>query len=299
MGKGVVVFDSVTKRFGEVTALDKISFTLRRGLNFLVGPNGSGKSTAINIMLGLMKQDAGFVEVMGEEPRKVVEKGLVGALPEKYHFYDFMTGVEYLSLVAEIKGASRDDVKELIDALSLGDYVNKVIRGYSKGTLQKVAIVQALLGDPPLLILDEPFANLDFWTSRKLIDILRDKAKKNVSVVLSTHALSHIKGLNGYAVVVRKGRIVKVGYADEVLGKLWRTAVVKTSEPEKIVNRLVKLGLKARLSKRGLVVVVLEDEEERTKLWETVKDLGLLESVEISYGVLDEDEAFDMVMQVD
>jgi len=215
-GKIMIEIQNLTKSYGQIKAVDDISFTVEKGevLGFL-GPNGAGKSTTMNIIAGFIPSTEGTVKVCGydimENPAEVKKK--IGYLPEQPPLYMDMTVSEYLSFVADLKLVSRkqkksqiDDVMELV---KLADVRGRLIKNLSKGYKQRVGLGQALLGNPEVLVLDEPTVGLDpkqIIEIRKLIKALG----KQHTIILSSHILPEVSAVCERVVIINKGKIAAI-----------------------------------------------------------------------------------------
>lgn len=199
----------LTKLFGDEMAVKNLNFELSDGevLGF-VGPNGAGKSTTINAMLGFIKPSSGSVEMfdmdINEQPRKV--KNRIGVVPEDYELYENRTGVEHIQMSARAKGEDVDSQK-LVDKVGLTeDESRRSVSGYSTGMKQRLILGMALIGDPDLLILDEPGNGLDPNGIRKLQEIINQVSDDGVSVFFSSHILSNIETVCDKIVVLNRGQ---------------------------------------------------------------------------------------------
>jgi ABC-2 type transport system ATP-binding protein len=205
---------NLTKRYRDLIAVDDVSFDVAKGeiLGFL-GRNGAGKTTTMRILTGCLPATSGTAKIAGfdvfEKPLEV--KRRVGYLPESPPLYPDMTVHGYLKFVAEIKGLKGDRIKSELERVanltSIGAVMDRVIANLSKGFRQRVGLAQALLGDPEVLILDEPTVGLDPIQVREFRDLIRSLAGKH-TVVLSTHILSEITATCQKALVIRQGRVV-------------------------------------------------------------------------------------------
>ncbi len=208
---------NLTKVYGSIVALDNVSFNVRKGeiLGFL-GPNGAGKTTAMNIITGYLPSTSGTVLVQGhdimEEPKDV--KRLVGYLPEQPPLYTDMTVKEYLNFICDLKGVElrkrKSQLDDIMYLVKIGDMRKRLIKNLSKGYRQRVGLAQALVGDPPVLILDEPTVGLDpkqIIEIRKLIMALG----RDHTVILSTHILSEVSAVCSDVIIINKGKIAAAG----------------------------------------------------------------------------------------
>ena len=220
----VVRLEHLTKRYGNLTALDDVSLSIGRGeIVGLLGPNGAGKSTMMNILTGYLSSTAGRVLVDGVDilADPAGAKRSIGYLPEQPPLYQDMTVREYLSFVYGLKGCTLPKEAHLNDveqAVRIREVDGRLIRNLSKGYRQRVGIAQALVGDPPLLIFDEPTVGLDPKQIIEIRNLLRTLGR-NHTVILSTHILSEVQAVCERIVVIDRGRVI----ADERTEDLSRT----------------------------------------------------------------------------
>lgn len=216
---------NLTKRYGQNLALDRVSFKIEEGtiVGFL-GPNGAGKSTAMNIITGYLSATSGEVTVSGkntlEEPNEV--KKMIGYLPELPPLYMDMTVKEYLNFMYELKKAKlprEKHLKEICQLVKIENVYNRLIGNLSKGYKQRVGIAQALIGNPPVLILDEPTVGLDPKQVVEIRDLIRHLAKDH-TVILSSHILSEIRAVCDRVLIIRKGRFVVCDTPEDLEEKL-------------------------------------------------------------------------------
>ena len=209
----MIEINGITKRYGSKLAADHVSFTVGAGeiMGFL-GPNGAGKSTTMNILTGYLSATEGTAKIDGidifENP--IEAKSKIGFLPEQPPLYQDLTVNEYLNFVYDLKKPRMDrekHLKEICDVVKISDVRGRVIGNLSKGYRQRVGIAQALIGNPPVLIFDEPTVGLD---PKQIIEIrnLIKKLGKEHTIILSTHILSEVQAICDRIVVINKGRIV-------------------------------------------------------------------------------------------
>lgn len=213
---------NLCKNYGNHTALNNVSFTLQSGKVYgLLGPNGAGKSTTMNIVTGYLGPSSGSVIVDGhdlyEEPQKA--RSCIGYLPEIPPLYEEMTVEEYLQTAAELKGIAaavrRQERNRVMNELALNDRRHTLIRFLSKGYRQRVGIAQALLGDPQIIILDEPTVGLDPVQVQEFRDLIR-RLGENHTVILSSHILQEISAVCDEIMILKKGEIIAEGSAAEL-----------------------------------------------------------------------------------
>lgn len=209
----MVKVENLVKRFGNTYALNGVSFEIGKGeIVGLLGPNGAGKSTAMNILTGYLSSTSGSVSVGGidliEDP--IEAKKLIGFLPEQPPVYPEMTVDEYLNFVYELKGCELDraaHIDEIVKVTKLGEVRHRLIANLSKGNKQRVGIAQALMGDPKVLIFDEPTVGLDPKQILAVRNLLRTLAK-NHTVILSTHILAEVQAVCERVIIINKGKII-------------------------------------------------------------------------------------------
>jgi ABC-2 type transport system ATP-binding protein len=205
----------LTKRYGGLLALDRVDFPVRRGeiLGYL-GPNGSGKSTTVNAVVGLIDPSAGGLWLdgvhMSDDP--VAYKRRIGYVPEEPHLYTHLTATEYLTLAGRLRGLAEQTltkrVRELLHLLLLWDSRYSTMAAYSKGMRQRVLLAAALLHNPDVLVLDEPFSGLDVTAGLLFRTLLRLFVAGNRMVLFSTHRFDMVEQLCSRVVILSGGRIV-------------------------------------------------------------------------------------------
>lgn len=212
----------LTKRFGDKTALDDVSLTLDAGVHALLGPNGAGKSTLINILTDSIERDKGEVLYNDYEITSLGAKyrELLGYMPQQQRLYDNYTAEEFLKYMAAVKGIApaqaREQIAELLKVVNLWEVRRKKVGGFSGGMKQRVLLAQALLGEPRILILDEPTAGLDPSERINIRNYIATVAQKMI-VLFATHAVSDIECIAKDVIMIRDGRICKTGTPMELI----------------------------------------------------------------------------------
>jgi ABC-2 type transport system ATP-binding protein len=228
----MISVEHLTKHYGRFTAVDNVSFTAATGrVTGFLGPNGAGKSTTMRIMVGLTRPTTGHVTISGRDYRELVNPGLeVGVLLDASAHHAGRTGREILAIAAQTMGLPRARVAETLARVGLTeDEAERRVRNYSLGMRQRLGIATALIGDPQVLVLDEPANGLDPAGIRWMRDLLRGFADDGGTVLLSSHLLHEIEVIADDLVVIGQGRIVAQGSKTELLaaaGTLVRTADV-------------------------------------------------------------------------
>jgi Cu-processing system ATP-binding protein len=207
----------LTRRFGDFTALDAVSFDMAPGERVaLLGHNGAGKSTMMKIILGLLPATSGRVEVCGAAPGSARARGEVAYLPENVAFHPALTGAEMLAHYLALRGEGRHQVMALLDRVGLAHAAHRRIGTYSKGMRQRVGLAQALIGKPRLLVLDEPTSGLDPISRREFYGLLDALSAEGASILLSSHALTEVEARTDRILILSKGRKVAEGSLDSL-----------------------------------------------------------------------------------
>jgi ABC-2 type transport system ATP-binding protein len=240
----MITIDSLTKKYGAYTAVEAISFTARPGrVTGFLGPNGAGKSTTMRIIVGLTPATSGSVTIGGRRYRDLPNPGLeVGVLLDASAQHAGRTGREILTIAQQTMGLPATRVRDMIDLVSLtGAEADRRVGNYSLGMRQRLGIATALIGDPEVLILDEPANGLDPAGIRWMRDLLRDYANRGGTVLLSSHLLHEIEVIADDIVVIGNGRIVSQGTKTELLQAAG--TVVRAAEPGELERALTAWGL--------------------------------------------------------
>ena len=259
--------DGVTKRYGDFTAVNDLSFAARRGkiLGFL-GPNGAGKTSTIRMVLGLVEPTTGSIDVLGASDARAVRER-VGFLPEERGLYRRMTPIDAITFFGGLKGLSRAEGRRrasvMLEAQGLGHAAKRQIRHLSKGMAQKVQLLSAIVHEPELVILDEPFSGLDPVNQQALEQVIRDLAARGATVIFSTHVMQHAERLCDHVVLLAKGRKVFDGSVAQARGHAPRALVLEGALDESTVAGLP-----------GVAGVTIEDAEDGHRRFTAALDKG-------------------------
>jgi len=246
--------DHVTKRYGRERVVDDLTFTVAPGrVTGFLGPNGAGKSTTMKILLDLARADSGHASVGGTRYRDLGDPArTVGVVLEPNAFHPGRSGRDHLRVLADAAGIAPARVEELLGAVGLAHAADRRVGAYSLGMRQRLGIAAALLGDPPVLVLDEPGNGLDPQGIRWLRDLLRDRAAAGATVFVSSHLLSEVEHLADEVVVLSNGRLVATG----ALATLQqRGTSVRTPEPARLTRLLTSSGASVGAGSDGALVV--------------------------------------------
>lgn len=290
----VVAIGSATKRYGRLVALDNVSLDLRPGEAVaLIGHNGAGKTTLMKLVLGLIRPSDGTVRVLGEDPagsRGAQGRRRVGFLPESVAFHGAMTGAELLAFYARLKGAPRSANAALIERVGLAAAAGRRVATYSKGMCQRLGLAQALIGEPNLLLLDEPNSGLDPESRAQVFGTIDDMRRQGATILLSTHALAEIERRVERVALLHHGRLLALGSLAELRNELALAVTVRLTVRACTTDAVLSVtSAYARPIERGQSSLVLAiDPVDKPRL---VHDLGRLgpslEDLEIETPGLD------------
>lgn len=197
-----------------IRGIEGVSFSVPRGAVFaLLGHNGAGKTTTINCILDLVHPDRGEVSIMGEDHRRCASRARVGYLPERPYFFEHLSGHELLSFYADLLGLPRERraarIKDVLECTGMAAAAGRRLKKLSKGMLQRIGLAQALLGEPDLLILDEPMSGLDPMGRREVRELLRELKARGKTIILSSHIVPDVEALADSVGILREGRLVE------------------------------------------------------------------------------------------
>ncbi len=217
--------DHLTKRYGEKTAVNDLSLHIKPGEIYgFIGHNGAGKTTTIKSCAGILAFDEGEISVGGVSIRQdpIACKKMMAYIPDNPDLYTFLSGVKYLNFVADMYGVDKARREERIamyaDMLELTDDLAQPVSAYSHGMKQKLAIISALIHEPKLIIMDEPFVGLDPKATHILKGVMRDICNAGGAIFFSTHVLEVAEKLCDRVAIIRQGRLVANGTMEEVSG---------------------------------------------------------------------------------
>ncbi|MBX9625931.1 MAG: ABC transporter ATP-binding protein [Gemmataceae bacterium] len=217
----IITFDGVSKWYGNVIGLNKLTLHVPPGVTGLLGPNGAGKSTLLQLATGQLRPSQGVVRVLGQEVWD--NPGLntrVGLCPEQDAFYEWMTGHDFVRTCARLGGMGRGEARDAADRamgrVGMTENMNRAVRGYSKGMRQRTKLAQALVHEPRVLFLDEPLTGTDPVARRDMIEVIRELAAGGASVLVSSHVLHEVQSLTQRIVLLHRGRLVAEGQVREI-----------------------------------------------------------------------------------
>jgi ABC-2 type transport system ATP-binding protein len=220
-GPPVIEAGQLSKWYGQVIGLNDVTVAVPPGITGLLGPNGAGKSTFMKLITGQLKPSKGSVTVLGKPIWGTPELYFrIGFCPEQDAFYERMTGVQWVTALVRLNGldehAAAEAARTALERVDLLDAADKRIGAYSKGMRQRVKLAQAIVHDPPLLILDEPLAGMDPVARRRTIKMIKDWARAGKSVVVSSHILHEIESMTSNILLINNGRILAEGNIHQI-----------------------------------------------------------------------------------
>ncbi|MFJ9392646.1 ABC transporter ATP-binding protein [Nocardioides sp. NPDC101246] len=269
----MIQIDALSKRYGRFTAVDNVTFTAEPGrVTGFLGPNGAGKSTTMRILVGLTDPSSGSAHLLGRHFSQLPNPGReVGVLLDASAQHGGRTGREILTLAARTMGLAKSSVAETLDRVSLTEEeAGRRVRNYSLGMRQRLGIATALIGDPEVLILDEPANGLDPAGIRWMRDLLRGFADDGGTVLLSSHLLHEIEVIADDIVVIGNGRIVAQGTKQELLSS--GETYARSSDPTSLGRALQRAGFTAELTTEGAVL----SDADLTTVGQIAFDTGLV-----------------------
>jgi ABC-2 type transport system ATP-binding protein len=259
----VIEVERLTKRFGSTLAVDDLSFSVAPGtITGFLGPNGAGKSTTMRAILGLVLPTSGNTTVLGRRYRELeMPLQRVGALLETFDAHPGRSGRNHLRVLAVAGGIPRSRVDEVLALVDLGAAGKRRVKGYSLGMRQRLGLAAALLGDPEVLVLDEPANGLDPQGIRWLRDFLRSLASEGRTILISSHVLAEVAQTVDDVVIIHRGKLVRHAAIAEVEALAAGSTTVRSPHADRLLELLVSAGLDARSVGEGRLEVMAPPEQ--------------------------------------
>ena len=214
--ENILEVSQLSKTFGRKQAVDHISFQVQRGQIFgLLGPNGSGKSTTLGMILTLLKRDSGSVKLFGSEDL-VGQINKLGVLLESASYYPSLSGKQNLKISCQIKGVDPAEIPVVMEKVGLGDELSEKVKNYSLGMKQRLSVASVLLGDPDMMVFDEPTNGLDPQGIADMRNLLLNLAKEGKTILIASHLLNEMERVCSHAAILKKGKILEQGVLKEI-----------------------------------------------------------------------------------
>jgi ABC-type multidrug transport system ATPase subunit len=217
MSLPVLSINKLTKKYGNITALDEVSFDVPAGSIFgLLGPNGSGKTTTLGIVMDILKQTSGSFQFSGMMPTADTRKN-IGTLLETPNFYHYLSAQKNLEIAAAIKGRGKNDIGAALEKVNLAHRKDSKFSTYSLGMKQRLAIASCLLGNPDLLVFDEPTNGLDPEGIAEIRTLILRLAQEGKTIIMASHLLDEVEKVCTHVAILKKGKLITAGAVDDVL----------------------------------------------------------------------------------
>jgi ABC-2 type transport system ATP-binding protein len=254
----VIEVEGLSKKFGSTLAVDDLTFSVEPGkITGFLGPNGAGKSTTMRAILGLVRPTSGTTTVLGKRYSELDEPARrVGALLETFDAHPGRSGRNHLRVLALAAGIPRSRVDEVLGLVDLRDAGKRRVKGYSLGMRQRLGLAAALLGDPEVLVLDEPANGLDPQGMRWLRDFLRSLAGEGRTILISSHVLAEVAQTVDEVVIVHRGKLVQHAAMGEVEAMTAGSTTVRSPSADRLAALLADGGIEAMATGDGRLAVV-------------------------------------------
>ncbi|WP_211255066.1 ABC transporter ATP-binding protein [Palaeococcus ferrophilus] len=213
----IIKAENLHKYFGPIKALRGVTVEVPEGLTLILGPNGGGKSTFLKVALGLYKPTKGSVRLLGKDPWKSPEaRRNVGVAFDPGRFPKLTTGREWLEFIARGRGAGAGDVEEAARLFGIDEALDRIIEGYSSGMLKRLSLAQAFVGEPDVIFLDEPLANVDFESVAEIVEVIREWKARDRSFVIISHIWEPFENIADFGVVISGGKVYLAGPFEKI-----------------------------------------------------------------------------------
>lgn len=271
----VLEIKNLTKSYGRLTALSAFSLKVFPGeICGILGPNGSGKTTTLGIILDVLKANSGEYLWFGEQPT-YKQRQRIGSLLETPIFYPYLSAVNNLKIVADIKNVSYEKIDELLSVVRLSERKNSKFKTFSLGMKQRLAISAALIGDPEVLILDEPTNGLDPKGIAEMRELIIDISKRGITIILASHLLDEVQKICTHVVVLSKGKKLSDGKVSDVLNTT-PAMELAAKDMDELNLALIQSGLFDEVKKeKDLLVASMKKEVSQEDLNKYLTDKGI------------------------
>jgi ABC-2 type transport system ATP-binding protein len=251
----ILTVEDLSKFYGKIQALKKVSFSVPEGSVFgILGPNGSGKTTMLGTIMDILKPTSGTYKLFDEVPTEL-HRRRIGTLLETPNFYHYLSGVKNLEIAAEIKQHGREDITRVLEMVDLTKRKDSKFSTYSLGMKQRLAIASCLLGNPRVLVFDEPTNGLDPVGIAEIRDLMKSLYKEGKTIIMASHLLDEVEKVCTHVAILRKGELITSGDVNEILSNE-DMVEVGAKNSEKLIEVLQNMPNQTRVTKEGGTVKV-------------------------------------------
>lgn len=294
-----IIFETknLSKSYGKITAINRLSIEVSEGQVFgILGPNGSGKTTTLSIATGILTQDSGGYYWFQRKPDHNARKK-IGSLIEVPHFYPYLSLVQNLSLIADIKETGKGDIDRVLKEVKLYDRRKSRFRTLSLGMKQRLGIASALLGDPSVLVLDEPTNGLDPEGIAEVRELITEQAKKGKTIIMASHILSEVEKVCSHVAILKNGDLLEQGDVRTLIGG--ETIIeIRSSKLQKMKELAEKCGfIKWSKENKDHILVSLEEGKKEEDLNEYFFSEGFTLSGLLSHKKTLESQFLELVKE--
>lgn len=274
----VLTIRNLSKRYGAIQAVNDVSFEVApKSIFGILGPNGSGKTTTLGIVLDVVKADAGAYSWFGSMEHTKDIKRKVGALLETPNFYPYLSGYNNLKIVADIKGVPYTEISGVLDKMGLFGRKDSKFKSYSLGMKQRLAIAAAMLGDPDVLVLDEPTNGLDPEGISQIRTLIKQIAAEGKTIILASHILDEVEKVCTHVGILKGGNLLQYGHVDEILSEdilievsAENLALLKSSVADMEQLKMIEED------RNKLIIKVINDQWNATQVNQALIDKGVV-----------------------
>ncbi len=251
----ILAIENLSKSYGRIQALKNVSFSVPEGSVFgILGPNGSGKTTMLGTIMDILKPTSGTYKLFDEPPTEL-HRRRIGTLLETPNFYHYLSGLKNLELAAEIKQHGKEDIPRVLEMVDLTKRKDSKFSTYSLGMKQRLAIASCLLGNPKVLVFDEPTNGLDPVGIAEIRDLMKNLYSEGKTIIMASHLLDEVEKVCTHVAILKKGELVTTGNVNEILSNE-DMVEVGSGNSEKLLQVLNAMGNNIRVAKEGGTIKV-------------------------------------------
>jgi ABC-type multidrug transport system ATPase subunit len=251
----ILTVEDLSKSYGKIQALKKVSFSVPEGSVFgILGPNGSGKTTMLGTIMDILKPTSGTYKLFDEVPTEL-HRRRIGTLLETPNFYHYLSGIKNLEIAAEIKQHGKEDIPRVLEMVDLTKRKDSKFSTYSLGMKQRLAIASCLLGNPKVLVFDEPTNGLDPVGIAEIRDLMKNLYKEGKTIIMASHLLDEVEKVCTHVAILRKGELITSGDVNEILSNE-DMVEVGAKNSEKLIEVLQNMPNQTRVTKEGGMIKV-------------------------------------------